>query len=375
MLARFAGSGYLVFGVVMAAQLRLTAAATHTWFNPVGVAMFFGPGMALLVAGLLRSTTWVSRCALACAVGYLGATGCWFLAWKGGTVNYEIVTWLTSITALPPVVLVLAHPVVDAFAFLALATGLRIGVLYVGHDSVLTRQIVVDSLNVAVFGAIAVAAFALVLRSGRILDETRAQAIAAVSASAASAARDAERSRIDGLVHDRVIAALTAASDEAPDARLPDQAATALSALDRLMWPDDASPPLSVAHLCGRLRAVAGVVCEQTMVSTSTDSSDQRLIPAEVGDAIAEAVGEALRNSVRHAGRVGFRGVRVRADSRQIQVTVLDDGDGFEPSAVASDRLGLRVSVAARLSGVGGSGSVRSAPGAGTLVELRWPAR
>ena len=52
---------------------------------------------------------------------------------------------------------------------------------------------------------------------------------------------------------------------------------------------------------------------------------------------------------------------------------VRDRGAGFEAGAVAPDRRGLSESVVGRMSRHGGGAEVRSAPGAGTEVELHMP--
>jgi signal transduction histidine kinase len=51
---------------------------------------------------------------------------------------------------------------------------------------------------------------------------------------------------------------------------------------------------------------------------------------------------------------------------------ISDDGRGFDADAVPADRLGLRVSIRERVDAVGGSASVRSTPGGGTVVVLEW---
>jgi signal transduction histidine kinase len=53
---------------------------------------------------------------------------------------------------------------------------------------------------------------------------------------------------------------------------------------------------------------------------------------------------------------------------------VRDNGAGFDPAAVGPARLGLRRSIVERVADWGGQAAVRSAPGAGTVVTLRWPA-
>jgi signal transduction histidine kinase len=56
-----------------------------------------------------------------------------------------------------------------------------------------------------------------------------------------------------------------------------------------------------------------------------------------------------------------------------VTVMVTDRGVGFDPAAVAPDRLGLRTSVVERMAAVGGNAQVWSAPGEGTSVIISAP--
>jgi signal transduction histidine kinase len=102
-------------------------------------------------------------------------------------------------------------------------------------------------------------------------------------------------------------------------------------------------------------------------------------IPVPVAVAISYAVREALANVVRHAGtREAWVGVSLgrpdgEAAADSLEVTVRDAGAGFDPAGVDPVRLGLRRSIVERITEWGGRASIRSAPGQGTVVSLRWP--
>jgi signal transduction histidine kinase len=96
------------------------------------------------------------------------------------------------------------------------------------------------------------------------------------------------------------------------------------------------------------------------------------VLAAEVADALLAALRAALENVLRHSGATTAE-VEVIADPDQVTVMVTDRGTGFDPSAVAPDRLGLRTSVAERMAAVGGHAQVWSAPGEGTSVILSAP--
>jgi signal transduction histidine kinase len=120
-------------------------------------------------------------------------------------------------------------------------------------------------------------------------------------------------------------------------------------------------------------------------------------VPVPVAAAMAHAVREALTNVISHAG-TGEAWVEVaeeapgaestatasqagRGDLRArrggVQVTVRDAGAGFDTARVDPARLGLRRSIVERIADSGGLALIRSVPGEGTEVSMRWapPAR
>ena len=80
---------------------------------------------------------------------------------------------------------------------------------------------------------------------------------------------------------------------------------------------------------------------------------------------------EALHNALRHAGTAARIAVTLRLEPGGLELTVTDDGAGFDAAApdARSRRLGL-TTMAERARAAGGTLEVRSAPGAGTTVRL-----
>lgn len=96
-------------------------------------------------------------------------------------------------------------------------------------------------------------------------------------------------------------------------------------------------------------------------------------LPGEVEDVVFRIAQEALHNALRHSGARQVD-VSVRSAGPELVLEVVDDGGGFDVSAVlrASRRLGL-ASMRERAASVGGRVDITSAPGAGTTVRLVLP--
>jgi signal transduction histidine kinase len=119
---------------------------------------------------------------------------------------------------------------------------------------------------------------------------------------------------------------------------------------------------------------VAGAVAE------IEDDHAFTIEPVVVGDAplddaltaLGAAAREALLNAAKHSGAPSAD-LYSEVTPERVSVFVRDRGKGFDPGTVPDDRRGLRDSVTGRLARLGGTATVRSAPGEGTEVELVLP--
>ncbi|MFB4195571.1 sensor histidine kinase [Streptomyces carpaticus] len=94
-------------------------------------------------------------------------------------------------------------------------------------------------------------------------------------------------------------------------------------------------------------------------------------VPSPAAQALCGAVGEALRNTARHAG-VSTARLRAVRDGSGVTVTVTDDGIGFDPDRVPAGRRGLSHSVTERMTLAGGTAHVSSRSGRGTEIRLHY---
>jgi signal transduction histidine kinase len=85
--------------------------------------------------------------------------------------------------------------------------------------------------------------------------------------------------------------------------------------------------------------------------------------------ALVQASREAMVNAAKHA-QIAEVSVYAEVEPGQVHVFVRDRGTGFDPAAVAADRHGLADSIRGRMERHGGTVILRTAPGAGTEVQL-----
>lgn len=87
----------------------------------------------------------------------------------------------------------------------------------------------------------------------------------------------------------------------------------------------------------------------------------------EFTDGLHHIVQESLNNASRHSR--ARRVVIDLQDHPHLKLTITDDGDGFVPSEVTGDHMGLSI-MAERAAGLGGQFHVHSGPGRGTVIEV-----
>jgi signal transduction histidine kinase len=122
----------------------------------------------------------------------------------------------------------------------------------------------------------------------------------------------------------------------------------------------------AIESLAERMRTVEGLEVE---LEISTDASLERFSP-EVETAIYRLVQEALANVAKHA-RAERAHVGIRRVEGRLEVTVRDDGIGFDPD-VATGGFGI-LGMRERLALADGDLSIRSEPGSGTTVTAKLP--
>jgi two-component system NarL family sensor kinase len=240
----------------------------------------------------------------------------------------------------------------------------------VGAAYVTTVPHPADAWFLVVQAGVTTALVGLIRRSGRRADAVIAASLQAGQDMRAEAAHRADEREHHRQLHDTMLSTLTmvaAGAFAGPSATLSAQAARDLEIAGRIPAGRDAGPARP-ADLCARLEqvtAAAGPLRVRLARAAAT-------LPQPVAEDIAAGVAEALRNVARHAG-VAEAEVTVAGGDGWAAVEVTDHGRGFDPGSVPAAPRGIRESIAGRMLAAGGTSAVRSAPGQGTTVILRWP--
>lgn len=187
-----------------------------------------------------------------------------------------------------------------------------------------------------------------------------------------AAARANEEARVARLVHDEVLATLSAALHTigAPSRVLREGSERALDVLDSGLPSIRTDNTVSSAELSKRLRKTATDLDQRCSVDEAIESA---VIPADIAETLAAAATEALRNSVWHAGANARRALRTYVDEGVVRIEVVDDGVGFDPAGVSPRRFGVQRSILAPVRALpAGSATIISAPDRGAKVVLQW---
>jgi len=182
----------------------------------------------------------------------------------------------------------------------------------------------------------------------------------------------AERLRISRSIHDGVLQVLAqvqrrgnAIGGEAVE--LAALAAEQEVALRNLIAAARPTAHDGQTDLCGLLLPLATTRVDVVV------PADPVLLPAAVATELVAAVKEALSNVEKHAGLQAHAWVTVEDLGADVLVSVRDDGAGTTPERLerAPGHLGVSQSIRGRVTDLGGSVNVRTAPGEGTEWELK----
>lgn len=198
-------------------------------------------------------------------------------------------------------------------------------------------------------------------------------------------ARLSERESLARRIHDSVLQALAlvhkrgrelGASDAAPGAevaRLADVAGEQERELRALILRPLEDPPEGTASLRESLERAARAAAPGVTVSTV----GPLWLDAACVEELTAAVRQALHNAAEHA-RATSVAVFAEEEDGWVTVSVRDDGAGFvfDPAELAArGKAGVLKSIVGRVEDLGGRATIATAPGKGTEIEMRVPAK
>jgi signal transduction histidine kinase len=196
-------------------------------------------------------------------------------------------------------------------------------------------------------------------RWARELHDQTLQDLAALKVMLSGARRAEDRERVDRIIEQAI-----------EHVQLSVDALRGLVTELRPAALDELGPGPALCALIDRTAATSGLAIELDVDLAYEDGrADTRHAP-ELESAIYRLVQEALTNVAKHAGASRVT-VAVIEDDGTVQLTVTDDGAGFQTDA-ASEGFGL-IGMRERVTLLGGELDFDSRPGAGTTVAARIP--
>jgi len=182
----------------------------------------------------------------------------------------------------------------------------------------------------------------------------------------AGRAREEERQRFAAHLHDSVLQTLALVQRQAHDPAAVIRLARRQEHALRAWMAGEAE--LASETLAAALREIVAEVEDEYRMTIELTAIGDRPLDGK-GEALVAAAREALRNTARHApGAPVYVFCEIARD--RAEVFVRDEGPGFDPDTVASERRGIRDAIIGRMAMTGGRATIESTPGEGTEVAL-----
>jgi signal transduction histidine kinase len=284
-----------------------------------------------------------------------------FYPWAWWGVGLAAVAAIAGFSPLASITFLVA---IDLYWF-----GVRFFPAYGGAGLWLNLQ---DTLLTFLFAAVLGSLIFLTRYEASKVDDASARKIVAATEQARAEAKAREKTRLDALVHDKVLTTLVLAAKATTDeeqASVTSMAAAAITALNSSAS-SGSGDQINGSSFFAALEQIA--LAQQSDIEISRTEVDSVWVPEEVANALSEAMLQALVNSQQHAGASAIRELHLKGHRGGIKIVIKDNGRGFRMSRVPKSRLGLRISVIERVEMVGGRAFIDSQPGMGTNIVLEW---
>ncbi len=356
----------LAFALGPITQQSAHLAAWYFW--PALVVVFGLPLAAPIVARITTSSRTLFRFVGFSAIAYLVVVAAFLPAITVWPIPGYSSPWPLGLTALGTVQAALAWRPAVAWVVLTLNAALVAPVRFFATNEFNWEIPLQDALFTLVFSSVFTALAIVSMANARRLDRAIRQSNETAAELAAVTAVEYERTTMDALVHDHVVATLFAATTGVATPVVARQARRAIDAIA------DARTATGETDTAAEefVRTLEQLASDQDVEFERTHGRSAA-VPAPVAAAMLRATGESIRNSRTHAARPDAA-LRIVVDARLaddgITVRITDDGVGIaEP---LREGFGLRESITLPLESVGGAAVVTSTRGRGTVVELTW---
>jgi signal transduction histidine kinase len=118
------------------------------------------------------------------------------------------------------------------------------------------------------------------------------------------------------------------------------------------------------------IRQLAMIIAKRAGLQISIKVREQEALPPEVHFILYRVVQEALNNIAHHALASTIK-LYFNSVGGQVNISVEDDGLGFDPLGVEPGHLGLNI-MKDRIENIGGTFEIISQKGKGTRINVQW---
>lgn len=367
------------FGLLFGAQtfpvmLDQFADLKPTWFWVFAVAVY-GSLFICLISSIFRRLVKSSN--LLVSICWLASMACWPIAVTNPQAVAEDRPWLWFLCTVATATAAIALPIWPAIGFLVIAP-VTFGVVRLTPSAGAAGLglAAMDTFYAILLGGAVLLIVALLRDASAEVDLAQATALTRYAKAVRHHATEVERIQVDSIVHDSVLTTLISAAkaDTAPArslaSRMASQAIAQLTSAERVGAGGEIEVGLN--QLVDRIESTAATLSDS--FSFSETGVGLGSIPIAAAEAVHSASVQAMVNSIQHAGADRKRRVEVKGIGEAgIEVHIRDDGVGFDLDSVPKERIGVRISIVERMASAGGEAIIRSAPGKGAEVVVRWP--
>ena len=124
------------------------------------------------------------------------------------------------------------------------------------------------------------------------------------------------------------------------------------------------------ADLGDMVRQLADGIAGRSNIEVILECEGRRPLPVEVQTAFFRVAEETLNNVIKHA-RASRMEIHLSNQQDRVRFQARDNGGGFHPQALPSDRMGIKI-MHERAASIGAVLAIRSDPGCGTEIQMEW---